>query len=192
MCPVSVTTALASCPALRTTGKGKNFRPQYRRSDPRKSRPRFFLLLAAVWSASIHTSSNPVHVRYRIHFLRSLRPSDGSLEDMAVWRSEKHYPISPHPSAFSFRRRRRGHSIPRSVHCRRHHATRWRPPRPRKKKVSLTPLLFALWLEEPPLGNEALFIFQTERSLLHEKWESRGKRGNLDPNQVEARKCTPV
>ena len=99
---------------------------------------------------------------------------------------------SLHPSAFSFRRRRRGHSIPRSVHCRRHHATRWRPPRPRKKKVSLTPLLFALWLEEPPLGNEALFIFQTERSLLHEKWESRGKRGNLDPNQVEARKCTPV
>ena len=56
-----------------------------------------------------------------------------------------------------------------------------------EEKVSLTPLLFALWLEEPPLGNEALFIFQTERSLMHEKWESRGKRGNLDPNQVEAR-----
>ncbi len=165
MCPVSVTTALASCPALRTTGKGKNFRPHYRRSDPRKSRLRFFLLLVAVWSASIHTSSNPVHVRYRIHFLRSLRPSDGSLEDMAVWRSEKHYPISPHPSAFSFRRRRRGHSIPRSVHCRRHHATRWRPPRPMKKRSLLPRFCLHCGWKSPLLETRLSLFFRPSGAL---------------------------
>ncbi len=160
MCPVSVTTALASCPALRTTGKGKNFRPHYRRSDPRKSRLRFFLFLpqsgllpfipAAIWYMSDIAFTFCARCGRRQTALLRTWPFGG----------QKNIIPSLHPSAFSFRRRRRGHSIPRSVHCRRHHATRWRPPRPRKKRSLLPRFCLHCGWKSPLLETRLSLFFR--------------------------------
>lgn len=66
---------------------------------------------------------------------------------------------SLHPSAFSFRRRRRGHSIPRSVHCR-HHATRWKLPRPRKKRSLLPRFCLHCGWKSPLLETRLSLFFR--------------------------------